>query len=121
MNAFSKLSIAIVLGAASSIAAAQQGAHGGHGGHGAHAAHAGHQAAAPAELTDGEVKKIDKETGKITLRHGELKNLNMGAMTMVFRVKDPAMLEQVKVGSKVKFAADRVNGAVTVVQLQPAA
>jgi len=49
-----------------------------------------------------------------------LKNLNMSAMTMVFRVKDPAMLDQVKAGDKVKFAADRVNGAVTIVQLQAA-
>ncbi|MFC5460536.1 copper-binding protein [Massilia niabensis] len=118
MNALSKLAIAIAMTATASIATAQQGAHSGHGSHDAHAAHAGHQAAAPAELTDGEVKKIDKETGKITLRHGELKNLNMAAMTMVFRVKDPAMLDQVKVGNKVKFAADRVNGAVTIVQLQ---
>jgi Cu(I)/Ag(I) efflux system periplasmic protein CusF len=118
MNAFSKLAIAIAMTATASIATAQQGAHSGHGSHDAHAAHAGHQAAAPAELTDGEVKKIDKETGKITLRHGELKNINMAAMTMVFRVKDPSMLDQVKVGSMVKFAADRVNGAVTIVQLQ---
>lgn len=115
MNAFSKLAIALAMTATASIAAAQQGAHGDHG---SHDAHAGHQAAAPAELTDGEVKKIDKETGKITLRHGELKNLNMGAMTMAFRVKDQAMLDQVKVGSKVKFAVDRVNGAMTIVQLQ---
>lgn len=121
MNAFSKLVIAIALTATGSVAIAQEGAHSGHGAHdahAAHAAHAGHQAAAPMELTDGEVKKIDKETGKITLRHGELKNLNMAAMTMVFRVKDEAMLDQVQVGSKVKFAADRVNGAVTIVQLQ---
>ena len=120
MNAFSKLTIAIALSAAASIATAQQGAHAAHGSHDAHAAHAGHQAAAPAELTDGEVKKIDKQAGKITLRHGELKNLNMGAMTMVFRVKDPAMLDQVKVGDKVKFGADRMNGAITVVQLAAA-
>ena len=121
MNAFSKLAIAIAMTATASIATAQQGAHSGHGAHGAHdahAAHAGEQTAAPTELTDGEVKKIDKEAGKITLRHGELKNLNMAAMTMVFRVKDQAMLDQVTVGSKVKFAADRVNGAVTIVQLQ---
>lgn len=114
MNALSKLTLAIALAAAASIAAAQNG------GHGAHDAHAGHEAPATAELTDGEVKKIDKEAGKITLRHGELKNLNMAAMTMVFRVKDPAMLDQVKSGDKVRFAADRVNGAITVVQLQPA-
>lgn len=118
MNAFSKLTIALALSAAASIATAQERAHGGHGAHDAHAAHAGHQAAAPTELADGEVKKIDKETGKITLRHGELKNLKMPAMSMTFRVKDAAMLDQVKAGSKVKFAAERVNGAVTIVQLQ---
>lgn len=121
MYALSKLAVAVAMSAAASIATAQQGAHSGHGAHDAHAAHsahAGYQAAAPAELTEGEVKKIDKEAGKITLRHGELKNLNMAAMTMVFRVKDQAMLDQVKVGSKVKFAADRVDGAVTIVQLQ---
>ena len=117
MNALSKLTLAIALAAAASVAGAQNGAHSGHG---AHDAHAGHTAPATAELTDGEVKKIDKEAGKITLRHGELKNLNMSAMTMVFRVKDPAMLDQVKAGDKVKFAADRVNGAVTIIQLQTA-
>lgn len=117
MNALKKLTLAISLAAAASVAAAQNGAHSGHG---AHDAHAGHAAPAAAELADGEVKKIDKEAGKITLRHGELKNLNMSAMTMVFRVKDPAMLDQVKAGDKVKFAAERVNGAVTIVQLQAA-
>lgn len=117
MNALSKLTLAITLAAAASVAAAQNGAHSGHG---AHDEHAGHTAPATAELTDGEVKKIDKEAGKMTLRHGELKNLNMSAMTMVFRVKDPAMLDQVKAGDKVKFAADRVNGAVTIVKLQAA-
>ncbi|NNG21567.1 copper-binding protein [Telluria aromaticivorans] len=117
MNAFSKLTFAIALAAAASVATAQNGAHASHGGHNAHA---GHQATAAAELTEGEVKKIDKEAGKITLRHGELKNLNMAAMSMVFRAKEPAMLDQVKVGDKVKFAADRVNGAITIVQLQAA-
>ena len=114
MNAFSKLTLAIVMSAASSVAFAQD-SHAGHG-----AAHAGHEAPASVELTDGEVKKIDKEAGKITLRHGEIKNLNMGAMTMVLRVKDASMLDQVKVGDNVKFAADRVNGAVTIVQMQKA-
>ena len=118
MKLLSTLTIAIALEATASIASAQEGAHAAHASHDAHAAHAGHQATASAELTDGEVKKIDKDSGKITLRHGELKNLNMAAMTMVFRVKDPAMLEQVQVGSKVRFAADRVGGAITIVQLQ---
>jgi len=119
MNAFSKLTLTIVMTAASSVAFAQD-SHAGHGSHGAHASHTGHETAAAAELTDGEVKKIDKEAGKITLRHGEIKNLDMAAMTMVLRVKDASMLDLVKVGDKVKFAADRVNGAVTIVQMQKA-
>lgn len=114
MNAFVKLAAAMLLAGASSVALAQHDSH-------EHGAHHGHGAQGQAQLADGEVKKIDKEAGKITLRHGELKNLNMSAMTMVFRVKDPAMLDQVKVGDKVKFAAERANGAITVVQLQPAA
>ncbi|MEW6023191.1 MAG: copper-binding protein [Pseudomonadota bacterium] len=117
MNAFSKLTLSIVMAAASTVALAQESTHAGHGSHGAHA---GHAASAPAELIEGEVKKIDQDAEKITLRHGEIKNLNMPAMTMVLRVKDPAMLTQVKVGDKVRFAADRANGAVTIVQLEKA-
>jgi Cu(I)/Ag(I) efflux system protein CusF len=68
----------------------------------------------------GEVKKIDEAAGKITLKHGPIKSLDMDedGMTMVFRVKDPAMLKSVKVGDKVKFDADRVNGQITVTTLQ---
>ncbi len=117
MNALPKLTLSIVMAAASTVALAQESTHAGHGSHGAHA---GHAASAPAELIEGEVKKIDQDAEKITLRHGEIKNLNMPAMTMVMRVKDPAMLTQVKVGDKVRFAADRANGAVTVVQLEQA-
>ena len=127
MKAFTKISAAALIAAMSVAAAfAQEAKHGEHGTHGTAAAHtdhgsahAGHEGAA-VEMTNGEVKKIDKEAGKITLRHGELKNLGMGAMTMVFRVKDPAMLTQVKTGDKVKFVAERVDGAFTVVQLVPA-
>ncbi len=123
MKAFTKLSAAAAIAALSIASAfAQEAKHGHHAEHGTAApqsAHAGHQAEAT-EMTDGEVKKVDKEAGKITLRHGELKNLGMGAMTMVFRVKDPAMLTQVKAGDKVKFIAERVSGAITVVQLAPA-
>lgn len=123
MKAISKLTLTMMMAAAGAFASAQEGTHAGHGGHQAqagHADHAGHQAAAPAELTEGEVRKVDKEAGKLTLRHGEIRNLNMAAMTMVLRVQDPAMLEQVKVGDKVRFAADRINGAVTIVQLEKA-
>ena len=123
MKAISKLTLTIAMAAAGAFASAQDNTHAGHGGHQAHTSHAGHagpQAASPADLTEGEVRKVDKETGKLTLRHGEIRNLNMAAMTMVLRVQNPAMLEQVKVGDKVRFAADRINGAVTIVQLEKA-
>jgi Cu/Ag efflux protein CusF len=73
----------------------------------------------PAALVEGEVRKVDKETKKIMIRHGAIPNLEMPPMTMVFQVKDPAMLENVKAGDKVRFAADRVGGAYTVTQLEP--
>ncbi len=79
-------------------------------------------AAAPAQAqsTDAEVMKIDKAQQKITLKHGEIKNLDMPPMTMVFRAQDPAMLDAVKVGDKVKFDADKVGGQYTVTKLAPA-
>jgi Cu(I)/Ag(I) efflux system protein CusF len=105
MNKLSKLAIATVLAfPCATMAVAQE------------SAHSGHQSA----LADGEIKKIDKDTGKFTIRHGELRNLGMPAMTMVFRAKDAAMLDQVKVGDKVRFAAERANGDVTVVHLENA-
>ena len=88
--------------------------------------HAGHsmtnQAAAPAEMqmVDGQVKKVDKAAGKVTLAHGPLVNLGMPAMTMVFRVKDASWLDQMKAGDKIRFMADNVNGAVTVMHFEPA-
>ncbi|WP_317204165.1 copper-binding protein [Janthinobacterium sp.] len=75
-------------------------------------------AALRAPMSDGEVKKIDKEAGKITLKHGPLANLDMPPMTMVFRVKDPAMLDQVKVGDKVSFVAEKVAGQLTVTHIE---
>lgn len=74
-------------------------------------------AAAAADTAEGEIKKVDKEAKKLTIKHGELKNMGMGAMTMVFRVKDAAMVDQVKVGDKVKFTVEKVNGALTVTAL----
>ncbi|MEO8847142.1 MAG: copper-binding protein [Casimicrobiaceae bacterium] len=68
--------------------------------------------------SEGEVRKIDKEAGKITIKHGPLVNLDMPAMTMVFHVKDPAMLDRVKLGDKIKFVADRTNGAMTVTEME---
>jgi Cu/Ag efflux protein CusF len=77
-------------------------------------AHAG------AGMSDGEVRRVDKDAKKITLRHGPLANLDMPAMTMVFQVSDPAMLEQVKIGDKVKFVAEKSDGAFTITKLEPA-
>jgi Cu/Ag efflux protein CusF len=82
--------------------------------------HAAHHGAAAVPTTEGEVRKIDKEQGKVTLKHGPLTNLDMPAMTMVFKVADPKMLDAIKEGDKVKFSADRVNGAITVTAIQPA-
>ncbi len=65
-------------------------------------------------LTEGEIRKVDKEARKITIKHGEIKNLDMPAMTMVFQVKDPALLDKVKVGDKVQFTAEKVGGAYVV-------
>lgn len=85
----------------------------------AHSTH--HPASAPAApQADGEVRKIDKAQGKLTLRHGPLQNLDMPAMTMVFRVADPKVLDTLKEGDKVKFTAEKVNGAFTVMSIQPA-
>ena len=74
--------------------------------------------AAPADFADGEVRKVDKEAGKVTIKHGPLPNLEMPAMTMVFRVKDPAMLDRMKAGETIKFKADKVDGNFTVTELQ---
>ncbi len=71
-------------------------------------------------MTTGEVKKVDKDAGKVTLKHGPIKNLDMPGMTMIFRVKDAAMLDQIKEGDKINFAADKINGAFTLMQIESA-
>lgn len=73
-----------------------------------------------ADMTNGEVRKVDLESKKITLKHDEIKNLGMPGMTMVFQVKDPSILDKVKAGDKVKFTAEKLNGALTVTNLEPA-
>jgi Cu/Ag efflux protein CusF len=98
-----------------------------------HASHPGHTAAQAAQagqastpaapaapLTDGEVRKIDKDAGKLTLKHGEIKHLDMPGMTMVFTVKDKALLDTVKVGDKVRFMVISEDGKLVVTQIQPA-
>ena len=82
------------------------------------AEHSAHHASAVAPSTDGEVRKIDKEQGKVTLKHGPIANLEMPGMTMVFRVADVKMLDTIKEGDKVKFSADRVNGSITVTAIE---
>ena len=71
-------------------------------------------------LSEGEIRKVDENAQKITIRHGPLTNLGMPAMTMVFHVKDPTMLSRVKAGDKVRFRAEKVNGALTVTEIEPA-
>ncbi len=68
--------------------------------------------------TEGLVKKIDKEAGKITIKHGPISNLQMPGMTMVFRVTDPIMLDKVKEGDKVKFHVEKMNGALTITKIE---
>jgi Cu/Ag efflux protein CusF len=82
---------------------------------------AGLSLTAMAQMVDGEVTKVDEAAGKMTIRHGPLKKFDMeDPMTMVFRVKDPAMLKQVKPGDKIKFEPDKVNGQFTVMKLEKA-
>ena len=86
-----------------------------------HASH--HPEASSAARTDvakaeGEVRKVDKEARKLTLRHGPIPNLEMPDMTMVFRVADPRMLEGLEAKQKVRFTADRIEGQLTVTSLE---
>lgn len=85
-----------------------------------HAAHHPATTAATPEapVVEGVVRKVDKSAGKITLKHGPIPNLGMPDMLMVFRVSDPAMLDQVKAGDKVRFSADKIEGAYTVTRLE---
>jgi len=68
--------------------------------------------------TAAEVRKVDQELGKVTLKHGDIKNLGMPGMTMVFKVKDPMMLKDVAAGEKVMFTAERINGDITVTSIE---
>jgi Cu/Ag efflux protein CusF len=79
--------------------------------------HVAHHADA---FADGEVRKVDKDAKKLTIKHGPIPNLEMPAMTMVFQVKDAQMLEQVKPGDKVRFEAQKLGGAFTVTRIEAA-
>lgn len=99
---------AVVVGAAATPVFAQHSAHGA----------AKSNTSAAAEWTDGEVRRVDKTHGTVLLKHGELKNLNMGAMTMAFKLKDPAMADQLKVGDKVKFTAEQKGDDLIVTSIR---
>lgn len=77
-------------------------------------------AARGAEMSSGEVKKIDLQAQKITLRHGEIKNLEMPGMTMVFKATNPSLLDKVKAGDKVHFTAEKRDGAIVVTAIEVA-
>lgn len=76
-------------------------------------------AASSSEMSRGEVRRIDRAQRKITLRHGEMKRLAMPPMTMVFRVKDAAQLDMLKVGDRVSFRAEKIDGVFTVTAIEP--
>jgi Cu(I)/Ag(I) efflux system protein CusF len=85
--------------------------------------HAAHHASAPAaanaaDMSDGEVRKVDKDARKLTLKHGEIKNLDMPPMTMVFQVQDAALLDKVKAGDKVKFRAEKSASGYVVTAIE---
>lgn len=70
-------------------------------------------------LADGEVRKVDKDAGKLTIKHGPIPRMDMPPMTMVYRVKEPAMLDAVKPGDKVKFRAEQEGGQYFVTRIEP--
>lgn len=110
MNAFKLSLIAGAIGVAGSFGLPAQ----------AQTASAGAAAAATAsDMSDAEVRKVDKESRKITLKHGAIKSLDMPPMTMVFQVKDAAMLDKLKPGDKVRFQAANDGGKLVVTEIQP--
>lgn len=85
-----------------------------------HSAHQAAPATASAVLSDGEIRKVDRDAQKITIRHGPIANLGMPPMTMVFQVKDPALLDRAKTGDKVRFSAEQAGGAYIVTHIESA-
>lgn len=103
--------IAVIVAAALLVTehAWSQGQHGGHS--------EGPSAAAP--MVEGEVRRVDRDAQKITIRHGPLAQFDMPAMTMVFQVKDPAALNQLKPGDKIRFVPQKVGGAFLADKIEP--
>jgi Cu/Ag efflux protein CusF len=77
-----------------------------------------HTSSITADMADGEVRKIDKENKKMTIKHGEIKNLDMPGMTMVFQIRETSLLETFKAGDKVKFFAEKLDGGFVVTGMQ---
>lgn len=77
-------------------------------------------ATAAAPMSEGEILKVDKATGKLTIKHGELKNLGMQGMTMMFKVRSPDMLDKVKQGDKVRFVAEQTGAGLVVATIEVA-
>lgn len=73
-----------------------------------------------AAMAEGEIRKVDRDAGKLTIKHGSIPSMDMPPMTMVYRVKDPAMLDQLKPGDKVRFDAENLGGAYTVTKIEKA-
>ena len=78
-----------------------------------------HTPSITANMADGEVRKVDKENKKMTIKHGEIKNLDMPPMSMVFQVRDPALLDKIKPGDKIRFSAEKSEGAFVVTAIEP--
>jgi Cu/Ag efflux protein CusF len=107
----------LALGAATAGTVWSANHHSAHGQHGQH----GQQSPAPSvssEWAEAEVRRVDKAAGKITLRHGEIKNLDMPPMTMVFEVAEKSLLDQVKVGERIRFQADKSASGFVVTRIE---
>ncbi len=85
-----------------------------------HSAHHPATAASAADMTEGEIRKIDMQQKKLTIKHGEIKNLDMPPMTMVFQVKDGALLDKLKAGDKIRFVVEKSDSGYVVTTIQPA-
>jgi hypothetical protein len=108
------LKLALIASAMTAPALAQQNA-------ADHSSHASNQAApaTASAMSDGEIRKVDRDAQKITIRHGPIASLGMPPMTMVFQVKDPALLDRAKTGDKIKFTAEQSGGAYIVTGIDP--
>jgi Cu(I)/Ag(I) efflux system periplasmic protein CusF len=121
MNSLAKTAVAAILALSSApfaLAQAAQPASATRGSSGTGSPASTRTSDSAASMSEGEIKKVDKEAGKVTIEHGPLRNLDMPAMTMIFRVKDPAMLDRIKAGDRISFVADKVGGRLTVTQVE---